>query len=182
MASACSGLERDLGSQPETEAGSGQWEHQTLATRPPGQWRGRDPLALHGRISTKTKSSEASKVFIKMKVGRLRERESHWVTPLWQFEWLLWSISSAFPLANHFVVPGSQSILGIYQDSPMCVHTSLSKGEFSLKGLWLGHIPWHSSPLASKEEATCVVGEISCLQEKKHVVWAGPSLLPWLPS
>ena len=65
----------------------------------------------------------------------------HWVTPLWQFEWLLWSISSMFPLANHLVLPGSHSILGISQDSPMCVHASLSKGKFCLKGLWLGHIP-----------------------------------------
>lgn len=71
--------------------------------------------------------------------SELRERVP--ITPSWQLKSLTGGISSAFPLANHFVVPGSQSILGISQDSPMCVHVSLSKGEFSLKGLWLGHIP-----------------------------------------
>ena len=34
ITSACSGLERGLGSQPETEAGTRWWKHQNLATRP----------------------------------------------------------------------------------------------------------------------------------------------------
>ena len=34
ITSACSGLERGLGSQPETEAGTRWWKHQILATRP----------------------------------------------------------------------------------------------------------------------------------------------------
>ena len=38
-----------------------------------------------------------------------RERVTEF-TPLWQFELLLWGISSAFPLANHFDLPYSQSI------------------------------------------------------------------------
>ena len=39
--------------------------------------------------------------------GRLRERES---LNSWQSELLLWGISSGFPLASHFYLPGSQFI------------------------------------------------------------------------
>ena len=48
-------------------AGSQQWEHQVLATGPGVSDKGPGPSALWKRISTKTKSSEASKVFIKRK-------------------------------------------------------------------------------------------------------------------
>ena len=44
--------------------------------------------------------------------------------PCGQFELLLVGISSEFPLANNFDLPGSQSILGITQDPPM-VHRHL---------------------------------------------------------
>ena len=59
--------------------------------------------------------------------GRLRERES---LNSWQFELLLWGISSGFLLAGHFDLPGSQFISGISQDPPMCAHTSLSQDGF----------------------------------------------------
>ena len=42
------------------------------------------------------------------------------------------------PFANHFDLPGSQSISGISQDPPMGVHTSLSHG-FYQKGVWIEH-------------------------------------------
>ena len=57
--------------------------------------------------------------------GRLRERERGWVTPSWQFELLLWDISSRFPLASHFDLSGSLSIIGISQDPLTCLHASL---------------------------------------------------------
>ena len=44
---------------------------------------------------------------------------------------LTWGISSWFPLANHFDLPGSESEFGISKDPPMCVYTSLSQD-----GLW----------------------------------------------
>ena len=59
--------------------------------------------------------------------GRLRERE---LLNSWQFELLLWGISSGFLLAGHFDLPGSQFISGISQDPPMCAHTSLSQDGF----------------------------------------------------
>ena len=57
-------------------------------------------------------------------MGRLRGR-----VPEWRFELPLWGISSGFHSANHFDLPGSQSIFGLSQDPPMYVHTSLSQGE-----------------------------------------------------
>ena len=40
------------------------------------------------------------------------------LTPSWQFKSLIWGISSGFPLANHFDLPGSESVFGIPQDPP----------------------------------------------------------------
>ena len=39
-------------------------------------------------------------------------------------------LPSRFPLVNYFDLPGSQSIVGISQDPPICVHTSLSQDGF----------------------------------------------------
>ena len=72
------------------------------------------------------KSSETRKVFIGRKrsivcvdrhTGALRERVP--IAPSWQLKSLTGGISSAFPLANHFDLPGSQSIFGVSQDPPM---------------------------------------------------------------
>ena len=74
--------------------------------------------------------------------GGLRER----VAPSWKFESLLWGISSRFPLANHFDLPGSKSIFGVSQDFPMWVHASLRQDGFYRRGLWVVSISWHHSP------------------------------------
>ena len=55
--------------------------------------------------------------------------------PSWQFELLLWGISSRFPLANHFDLTSSQSIFGISQDPTMCADTSLRQDVFSAKAV-----------------------------------------------
>ena len=60
--------------------------------------------------------------------------------PCGQFELLLVGISSEFPLANNFDLPGSQSTFGISQDPPMCVHACLSQDGFYHKGLWVEHL------------------------------------------
>ena len=142
-----------LGSQPEMEAGSRQWKHQILAPRPVVSDKDTGSLASLRRISTKMESSEASKVFtgrkkstecVDRRTGRLREESrSCWVTPSWQFELLWWSISSRFPLANHYDLPGSQSIFGASQDPFLCTHVSLSQDGFYHKGLWVENpLPW----------------------------------------
>ena len=56
-----------MGSQPEVEAGSLWRKHQILATSPVVSDKGPGPLDLQKRISTKTESSEASKMFTKRK-------------------------------------------------------------------------------------------------------------------
>ena len=61
-----------------------------------------------------------STVHVDRHTGGLRDR----VTRSWQFESLLWGISSVFPLTNHFDLPGSESIFGVSQDFPMCAHIS----------------------------------------------------------
>ena len=55
-------------------------------------------------------------------------------------ELLLWGVSSGFSLANHFDLPGSESIFGISQDPPVCAHTSLSQDEFYRRGIWAEHL------------------------------------------
>ena len=59
------------------------------------------------------------------------------VVPSWQFELLSWGISSGFPLANHFDLPGSQSIFDLSQNPPMGVCQSLGQDGFQGRGLWL---------------------------------------------
>jgi len=48
----------------------------------------------------------------------------------WQFESLLWDISSGFPLANHPALPGSESVFSVVQGPPMCAHISLGQDGF----------------------------------------------------
>ena len=67
VASACSGLERALSSQPETEARPQQWEHQTLTTRPVVSDKSPGPSALQERTSTKMESSKAKSVCLEEK-------------------------------------------------------------------------------------------------------------------
>ena len=55
--------------------------------------------------------------------------------PSWQFELLLWGMSSRFPLVNHFDLTSSQSIIGMSQDPTMRTHTSLSQDGFSAKAV-----------------------------------------------
>ena len=74
--------------------------------------------------------------------GGLRER----IAPSWQFESLLWGISSGFPLANHFDLPGSKSVFSIAQDFPMWARASLSQDGFYRRSLRVGLATWHHSP------------------------------------
>ena len=60
--------------------------------------------------------------------------------PSWQFELLLWGISSSFPLANHFDLSGSQPIFGISLDPPMRVQASHSQDGSNQKGIWVEHL------------------------------------------
>ena len=70
---------------------------------------------------------------------RLKER----VTASWQFKSLIWDISSRFPLANHFDLPGSESVFGVSQGPPMCACASLSQDGFYQRGLWVDSITYN---------------------------------------
>ena len=77
-------------------------------------------------------SSETNKAFI----GRKKGVQYMWIdiqvdserdkVALMAFEFLSWGISSSFPLANHFDLPGSRPIFGSSQDPTMCAHASVS--------------------------------------------------------
>ena len=115
---------------------SKEWE----ATRVVDQWSVTKALALRlcrKEFPQKMESSETKCLLGgKNKYSTCRQthvwaqKESCWVTPLWHFEWLLWAISSRFPLANHFDLPDSESTFGIFQSPPVCVCTSLSQDGF----------------------------------------------------
>lgn len=59
-----------------------------------------------------------STVYVDRHTGRLSCR----VAPSWQFKSLTWSISSSFPLANHFDLPGSYLV---YLRALPCAHMHL---------------------------------------------------------
>ena len=91
-------------------------------------------------------SSEASKVFVRSKESKVHvERHTGWtlesvrVRPSWQFELLLWGISSGFPLISHLNLPGSESIFGVSQILS-CVHTRFAQPRWippqRLMGSW----------------------------------------------
>ena len=98
-------------------------------------------MTLLERIPTRKESSEVGKVFIRRKkstvhvdidMGRLKGRvpESH---PLGSLNYFYGGISSGFPLANSFDLPGSQSIFDTSQDFPLRVHTILRQNDFTAK-------------------------------------------------
>ena len=74
-----------------------------------------------------------SAVHVDRHMGGLRDR----VSPSWQFESLLWGISSVFPLNNHLALPSSDSTFGVSQDIPTCAHAPLSQGGCYRRGLWV---------------------------------------------
>ena len=92
------------------------------------------------------------------------QKESCWVS--WQFELLLWGISSGFPLANYFGLPGSESIFGISQDPP-CVRTLRSLvAKMDPTSVWV-EPPLTLLPLTSAGSllCACVLGEVFWLQK-----------------
>ena len=92
--------------------------------------------------------------------GRLRGRVPESQSP-GSLNYFYGAFLDGFPLADHFGLH-SQPIFDISQDPQMCARTSLSLDGLYQKGIWVGNIPWHHSPVASKEPlCTCVVRESS---------------------
>ena len=100
-------------------------------------------------------------------------RESYALVVVWI---TYMGISSAFLLANHLALPGSESIFGLSQGPPMCVCTSLSQVGFYWRGLWVGwhHLWWGEAPslLISKQHfCTCGVRKVS-LPSRMRNMWS----------
>ena len=151
MASACNGLKRGFGSQPEIGVGSRQWKHQILITRPVVSDKGPGPSAMHKRIPTKMESSEASTLFIKRKrvqyvwIGTWADSEREylscalvavWSTFMRCFFQVLWKKLIILVCLVHSLY------LVLSQDPPKCAQASLSQNGFYRKGIWVGNIPW----------------------------------------
>ena len=142
MALASSSLKQGFGSWPENESRSHQREHCILATRPmvsdkaPGLQLCGKEFPQWQKVVNQVKcllGGKKSTVCVDRHKGMLREAESCFGGSL---KSLIWGTSSWFPLANHFDLPGSESVFGISQDTPMCVHIPLSQDEFYWRGLW----------------------------------------------
>ena len=78
-------------------------------------------------------------------MGGLRERG----TPLWQFESLIWGISSWFPLAGHLALPGSEPIFSLSKAASLVAQR--------LKRLPCVYVP-HLVKMSSSEEWVGQVG------------------------
>ena len=122
-------------------------------------------------ISTKRESSETSSVYQEKKstvsedrhTGGLREV----VVPSWWLESLLWGITSGFPLADHFHLPGSESIFGITQNPPVCTNMSLSQDGFYQRSQWVGRLS--ISSLLTYKKLSSQEGFLDCGKEKYMV-------------
>ena len=113
--------------------------------------------------------------------------------PSWQFESLLWGISSGFPLAIHFHFPGPESVFGISQDpemcaqaSCMCAHTSqtcahaarisqprwilVKRPMSSLASFTMGWCPLHFN-LQGAILHVCSQEDVLDLENEEHVVF-----------
>ena len=110
-------------------------------------------------------------VHVDKHMGRLRGR-----VPEWRFELPLWGISSGFRLANHFDLPGSRSIFGLTQDPPMCVHTSLTKGESYQRGALSTASLDFAPSLACKEPFLCTCGWGGLLTSGRRNMWSEQGL------
>ena len=92
--------------------------------------KGPGPSASQERIPTRTESGETKYLLRGGKstvawIDTQADSEGESLSAsLWQFELLLWGISSVFPLASHFDLPGSRSMFGLSQDPLGCAHTS----------------------------------------------------------
>ena len=78
-----------------------------------------------------------------------------------------------FPLANHSDLPGSHSVFGVSQAPPMCVHTHLLAKMDSTKADYGESIPWHNSPLTSKEPFLCTCDWGGLLTSGMRGMWSG---------
>ena len=119
-------------------------------------------------------------------------RQAQRVTPSWWFDSFIWGISSGCPLVGHLALPGSETICGLSQSSPMYTRASLSQDGFQQGGQGYVDITSYGvapSPFLIPKESFCayVIETTSLtLRIETYVIsfsllWAGPSSSPPLP-
>ena len=98
------------------------------------------------------------------------------VSPLWQFESLLWGIYSGFPLASHLALPVSESVFDISKAPRICWMHPLAKTDSSKEAHGQIDITCF---LPSKEPlCACLVGNIFLTSRMRNMwslsfIWAG---------
>ena len=137
-------------------------------TRAPNLWFYRKGFPQRQKVVKQVKCLLGGKSVQYVWIDTLADSEgTPWVEASWWFELLLWGVSSRFPLANHYDCLVHSSNL-VYLRILLCVLIHLlAKLNFTEKASeW--NIPWHDSPLASKELfCACVVGEVSWLLKQE---------------
>ena len=99
-------------------------------------------------------------------------RQTQRVAPLWQFKSLIWGISSGFPLASHFDLPGSAYIFVISQSLSMHAHTFLSQDGFHSRGLQVLSISSHHSPFDLQGGFLCLRSQTGLLTWRIRNAWS----------
>ena len=78
-------------------------------------------------------------------------------------------------MANHFDLPGLQSIFGIPQDTPMYVHASLNQYGFYWEGVWVEHpLTWLPFGLQGVFSVPVWSGSLLILRTRNMWSWQGP--------
>ena len=164
-------------------AGSLQWKHKILGTRPvvsgkgPGLWLCRQEFLQRQKV--------VKQVFIEEKEYNTcgetpgqTPRESLWVAPAWQFKSLTWGASSGFHLASHFAFLAHNPCLVYLRILSRVRLRLLAKMDFTTKSSGQS-IPWHCSPCGLRKAFSVPVwsGRLPDFENAKYVVWAGPNLL-----
>ena len=110
--------------------------------------------------------------------GKERVPESHILESVWIT--FMGHFFPEFTLASHFDLPGST--FGVSQEPPVWVHTSLNRDDAVCRGLWVVR-PSALLVLTSKEPSAYVwSGRSPDSENKKYVVWVGPSPLSECPA
>ena len=75
-------------------------------------------------------------------------------------------------MANHFDLPGSESIFGIFQDSPECAHISLSQDGFYQRDIW---VEYQLAPLCFDLQGAFlhICGQGDLLTSRMRNMWSG---------
>ena len=86
--------------------------------------------------------------------------------------YFIWGISSGFPLANHLILPGSESVFGIPQDSPLLAKVdSSAEACGKLDTIYYGVTP---SPFLAPQELFCawMAGKVSLTSRVEKYVFS----------